>query len=104
MSEIPKRTRKVQNQQESWPFDRLPYAEPYADLARNSTLNFNKIPLMGFGTFSVENPMVIFNALSVGYRHLDLAETQEFITRIISNYPSYATHYPSYAAHCVALY
>ena len=24
---------------------------------------------------SVENPMVIFNALSVGYRHLDLAES-----------------------------
>ena len=29
---------------------------------------------MGFGTFGVTDPQVIFNALSVGYRHLDLAE------------------------------
>ena len=29
---------------------------------------------MGFGTFGVRNPQVIYNALSVGYRHLDLAE------------------------------
>jgi diketogulonate reductase-like aldo/keto reductase len=30
--------------------------------------------MMGFGTYAVQNPMVIYNALSVGYRHLDLAE------------------------------
>ena len=29
---------------------------------------------MGFGTFGVTNPQVIFNTLSVVYRHLDLAE------------------------------
>ena len=29
---------------------------------------------MGFGTFAVTSPEVIYNALSVGYRHLDLAE------------------------------
>ena len=63
MSETSKRRRIVWNQQDSWPFDRLPYAD------------FNKIPLIGFGTFGVINPMVIFNALSVGYRHLDLAES-----------------------------
>ena len=30
---------------------------------------------MGFGKFSVKTLIVIFNALSVGYRHLDLAES-----------------------------
>ena len=34
--------------------------------------NINKIPLIGFGTYGVRNPLVIFNALSVGYRHLDI--------------------------------
>ena len=29
---------------------------------------------MGFGTYAVNTPQVIYNALSVGYRHLDLAE------------------------------
>ena len=62
----------VEGFQDVWAFDRL----PYADSARNSStppshLNFNKIPLMGFGTFGVTDPQVIFNALSVGYRHLD---------------------------------
>ena len=28
----------------------------------------------GGGTFAVKTPQVIYNALSVGYRHLDLAE------------------------------
>ena len=41
------------------------------DLTANS---LKRIPLMGFGTFAVTSPLVIFNALSVGYRHLDLAE------------------------------
>ena len=36
--------------------------------------NFERIPLMGFGTYAVKTPQVIYNALSVGYRHLDLAE------------------------------
>jgi len=30
--------------------------------------------MMGFGTFEVTSHQVIYNALSVGYRHLDLAE------------------------------
>jgi diketogulonate reductase-like aldo/keto reductase len=41
------------------------------DLTANS---LKRIPLMGFGTFAVTSPEVIYNALSVGYRHLDLAE------------------------------
>ncbi len=36
--------------------------------------NLGRIPLIGFGTYAVETPQVIYNALSVGYRHLDLAE------------------------------
>ena len=33
------------------------------------------IPLMGFGTYDVHNPNVITNALKIGYRHFDLAES-----------------------------
>ena len=67
----------------SWAFDRLPYAE----LARKSSpppshLNFNKIPLLGFGTYDVKVPQVIFNALSVGYRHLDLAESYNNLNHV----------------------
>jgi hypothetical protein len=36
--------------------------------------NLERIPLNGFGTYAVNTPQVIYNALSVGYRHLDLAE------------------------------
>ena len=39
-----------------------------------STANLERIPLIGFGTYAVKTPQVIYNALSVGYRHLDLAE------------------------------
>ena len=39
-----------------------------------STANSERIPLIGFGTYAVKTPQVIYNALSVGYRHLDLAE------------------------------
>jgi diketogulonate reductase-like aldo/keto reductase len=45
-------------------------------------IDFDKIPLMGFGTFGVENPMVIYNALSVGYRHLDLAESSKNLQHV----------------------
>jgi diketogulonate reductase-like aldo/keto reductase len=38
------------------------------------TTNLKRIPLMGFGTFEVTSHQIIYNALSVGYRHLDLAE------------------------------
>ena len=38
------------------------------------SLNLKRIPLIGFGTYAVKTPQVIYNALSVGYRHLDLAE------------------------------
>ena len=40
----------------------------------STNVDFDKIPMMGFGTFGVKDPMVIYNALSVGYRHLALAE------------------------------
>ncbi len=40
----------------------------------STALNLERIPLIGFGTYAVETPQVIYNALSVGYRHLDLAE------------------------------
>ena len=40
----------------------------------STALNLERIPLMGFGTYAVNTPQVIYNALSVGYRHLDLAE------------------------------
>jgi diketogulonate reductase-like aldo/keto reductase len=37
-------------------------------------VNLERIPLNGFGTYAVNTPQVIYNALRVGYRHLDLAE------------------------------
>ena len=40
----------------------------------STSLNLERIPLIGFGTYAVKSPQVIYNALSVGYRHLDLAE------------------------------
>ena len=40
----------------------------------STALNLDRIPLIGFGTNAVKTPQVIYNALSVGYRHLDLAE------------------------------
>ncbi len=41
----------------------------------STALNLERIPLIGFGTYyAVQTPQVIYNALSVGYRHLDLAE------------------------------
>ena len=40
----------------------------------STALNLDVIPLIGFGTYAVKTPQVIYNALSVGDRHLDLAE------------------------------
>ena len=40
----------------------------------STSLNLERIPLIGLGTYAVKTPQVIYNALSVGYRHLDLAE------------------------------
>ncbi len=40
----------------------------------STALNLERIPLIGFGIYAVKKPQVIYNALSVGYRHLDLAE------------------------------
>ena len=40
----------------------------------STALNLERIPLIGFGTYAVKTPQLIYNALSVGYRHLDLAE------------------------------
>ena len=39
-----------------------------------STANLERIPLIGLGTYAVKTPQVIYNAWSVGYRHLDLAK------------------------------
>ena len=33
------------------------------------------IPLMGFGTYDIKEPNVLTNALKVGYRHFDLAQS-----------------------------
>ncbi len=33
------------------------------------------IPLMGFGTYNIKEPNVLTNALKVGYRHFDLADS-----------------------------
>ena len=44
--------------------------------------NLKRIPLMGFGTYAVNTPQVIYNALSVGYRHLDLAENYNNLMHI----------------------
>ena len=44
--------------------------------------NLERIPLMGFGTYEVKTPQVIYNALSVGYRHLDLAENYNNLQQI----------------------
>jgi diketogulonate reductase-like aldo/keto reductase len=33
------------------------------------------IPLMGFGTYGIDDSNVITNALKIGYRHFDLADT-----------------------------
>jgi diketogulonate reductase-like aldo/keto reductase len=40
----------------------------------STALNLDRIPLIGFGTYAVKTPQVLYNALSVGCRHLDLAE------------------------------
>ena len=34
-----------------------------------------RIPLMGFGTYDIKEPNVLTNALKVGYRHFDLAQS-----------------------------
>ena len=39
----------------------------------STALNLERIPLIGFGTYAVKPPQAIYNALSIGYRHLDLA-------------------------------
>ena len=40
----------------------------------STALNLERMSLIGFGTYAVNTPQVIYNALSIGYRHLDLAE------------------------------
>ena len=40
----------------------------------STALNLDRIPLIGFGTYAVKTPKVVYNALGVEYRHLDLAE------------------------------
>ena len=48
----------------------------------STSLNLERIPLIGFGTYAVKTPQVIYNALSVGYRHLDLAENYDNLHHI----------------------
>ena len=48
----------------------------------STALNLERIPLIGFGTYAVKTPQVIYNALSVGYRHLDLAENYNNLQQI----------------------
>jgi diketogulonate reductase-like aldo/keto reductase len=38
--------------------------------------------LMGFGTFNVYDPAVIINALRIGYRHFDLAESYDNLAMV----------------------
>jgi diketogulonate reductase-like aldo/keto reductase len=40
----------------------------------STALNLDRILLIGFGTYAVKTPQVIYNVLGVGYRHLILAE------------------------------
>ncbi len=47
--------------------------DDYDDYDDDDDDNLERIPLMGFGTYEVKSPQVIYNALSVGCRHLDLA-------------------------------
>jgi diketogulonate reductase-like aldo/keto reductase len=44
--------------------------------------SLERISLMGFGTYAVNTPQVIYNALSVGYRHLDLAENYKNLQHV----------------------
>ncbi len=44
--------------------------------------NLERIPLMRFWTYAVNTPQVIYNALSVGYRHLDLAENYNNLNHV----------------------
>ena len=46
----------------------------YPDYPRKKKLRILSPALIGFGAYAVKTPQVIYNALSVGYRHLDLAE------------------------------
>jgi diketogulonate reductase-like aldo/keto reductase len=48
----------------------------------STALNLERIPLIGFGTYAVKTPQVIYNALSVGYRHLDLAENYNHLKHV----------------------
>jgi len=38
-------------------------------------VSLSTIPLMGFGTYDVANDNVLMNALKIGYRHFDLAQS-----------------------------
>ena len=53
---------------------RISTADDDYDFDDDDDDNLERIPLMGFGTYAFKTPQVIYNALSVGYRHLDLAE------------------------------
>jgi diketogulonate reductase-like aldo/keto reductase len=49
----------------------------------STALNLERIPLIGFGTYAVKTPQVIYNALSVGYRNLDLVENYNNLKHVV---------------------
>ncbi len=54
--------------------------------------NLERIPLMGFGTYEVKSPQVIYNALSVGYRHLDLGLNDPLVTLLMTGLEAWKPH------------
>ena len=70
-----KRIRSISEAQSSHEIDTDPIFT-FAQCVRfNRIFILQSIPSMGFGTFSLQDPPnSIFNALKIGYRHLDLAE------------------------------
>jgi diketogulonate reductase-like aldo/keto reductase len=48
----------------------------------STSLNLGRILLIEFGTYAVKTPQVIYNALSVGYHHLDLAENYNNLQQV----------------------
>eukprot|EP01041_Mallomonas_annulata_P012594 gene12594-26517_t len=45
------------------------------NLKRTRFSECQSIPLMGFGTYNIQDPNVITDAFEIGYRHFDLAES-----------------------------
>jgi diketogulonate reductase-like aldo/keto reductase len=50
-------------------------ATPLIGKRKRFTKDCQSIPLMGFGTYDISDPNVLTNALKIGYRHFDLADS-----------------------------